>query len=376
MTSTATEKLRLIHSGSEYYNTLTGLINNCRESIHLLVYILDEDETGRKVTQSLMEAARRGTQVNILVDAFGSNRLTSEFIKRFENEGIRFRKFSPYLTGDFYSIGRRMHIKLAVIDGNKALLGGINISNDYNDIITTAWLDYAVLVHDTTICTELGKFCTDLFEKKLTSRLMDNYKLSNENFDIIINDLFLKRQSIYDSFHTLIKNSREEIIIMVSYFLPGHKFLKLLAQAAERGVSVHLINSVEWDIPFMKRAILHLYPWLHKHNIKLYEWKPSVLHAKVMLVDRKICTLGSFNLNSLSRYNSLEMNINIRDESFVRKLSDELQEIYHNDSKVVKINRINTNRISRFINWINYLLIRLVLKIMMLFMKESDEKAG
>ena len=156
---------------------------------------------------------------------------------------------------------------------------------------------------------------------------------------------------------------------MVSYFLPGHRFLTRLAEASKRGVTIDLINSARWDIPFMKGALQYLYPWFQRNNINLYEWKPSVLHAKVMIVDREICTIGSYNLNGLSRYNSIEMNINITEKRFVLKLYDEVERIKADSNKVQKIVAFEAGWIKNFINWLNYMLLRVALGMMLLLTK-------
>ncbi|NTV47152.1 MAG: hypothetical protein HGB11_11665 [Chlorobiales bacterium] len=103
---------------------------------------------------------------------------------------------------------------------------------------------------------------------------------------------------------------------MASYFLPGRNERKLLRNASRRGVDITIVLSAESDAPMFKRATNFLYRFILRNNIRLYEYLPSNLHAKVATVDGRWTTIGSYNLNHLSDYGSIEMNVNILDEKF------------------------------------------------------------
>src|SRR4029077_14448258 len=113
--------------------------------IQLQVYIYDNDETGKKITEALKTAAKRNVQVFLLVDGFASQHLSRGFIRELKDAGIHFRFFEPLFRSRHSYFGRRLHHKVVVVDNREAMVGGINISNHYNDMPGQAgWLDFAL----------------------------------------------------------------------------------------------------------------------------------------------------------------------------------------------------------------------------------------
>ena len=129
-----------VQSGNEYFDRLEELINSSIYEIHLQTYIFSADSTGNKIIEALIRASVRNVQVFIMVDAFGSQDLNSFTIMRMRNSGIHFKKFGEIFSKGRFHIGRRMHQKITVIDGHASIVGGINISDNYNSLPgKTAW---------------------------------------------------------------------------------------------------------------------------------------------------------------------------------------------------------------------------------------------
>lgn len=137
----------------------------------------------------------------------------------------------------------------------------------------------------------------------------------------------------------MIRTSKSDLFIMASYFLPGFRKRLLLKKAAERGVKISMILGGMSDIPFFKPARHYLYSVLCKHEITIYEWNKSVLHGKMAIADGHLTTIGSYNLNALSDYGSLELNVNVESNVFAKSSADFLQEII--TEGCVKINPSN-----------------------------------
>jgi cardiolipin synthase len=153
---------------------------------------------------------------------------------------------------------------------------------------------------------------------------------------------------------------------MASYFLPGRNERKLLKNASCRGVDITIVLSGESDTPIFKRATNFLYRFILGNNIKIYEYLPSNLHAKVATVDGRWSTIGSYNLNRLSDYGSIEMNVNIFDETFTGDFERQLVELIQKDCRQVTFdNYIHRQTwFSRAVDWCAYLLIRLMLRLL------------
>ena len=135
-------KVELIRGGKQYFDSLIEMICNAKVSVHFQTYIFQEDETGKMVADALKSTARRGVKVYLIVDGYASQSLNSDFIKELEETGINFKFFEPLFRSTRFYFGRRLHHKMIVTDDNVGLVGGINITNRYNDINGhKAWLD-------------------------------------------------------------------------------------------------------------------------------------------------------------------------------------------------------------------------------------------
>jgi cardiolipin synthase len=139
-----------------------------------------------------------------------------------------------------------------------------------------------------------------------------------------------------------------------------------MRNASARGVDITVVFSAESDAPIFKRATRFLYDFILRNNIRIYEYLPSNLHAKVATVDGKWSTVGSYNLNHLSDYGSIEINVGILDEGFTSKFELELTGIIQNDCREVTFDEFNRKRtwITRFAGWSSYQMIRLMMRIM------------
>lgn len=378
----AGNRIKLVHSGESYFDLLEKAINKANKIIHFHVYIFEEDATGKLIGEALKEAAKRGVSVYLLVDGFGSNSLSASFIEELRNCGINFRTFSPFFSANSYhlQIGRRIHHKVIVTDESTAIIGGINISDKYRGTEQEpAWLDFAVMVEG-TICKEISQLCNDIWNKKII-RHKRSFSDSTENSPfkektlvrISLNDWIRREISISKSLRNAIRGSKKSVIIVGSYFLPGRSYRRLLHKAAKRGVEIKLIMADISDVPFVKRASNYLYEWLLRNNIRIYEYKPSVLHGKVIIVDDEWCSVGSYNFNYLSEYASVELNLDILDEEFVKQFKTELNEIISKDcSKIVLEDYIKSRSfIGRVLDWSSYQIMRLVMRLFFLLTKKK-----
>src|SRR5450432_4380137 len=138
-------KIRLVHGGKPYFDQMLEMINQAQVIIQLQVYIYDQDETGRTVTEALVAAAKRNVQVYLMADGYASQKLPKSFLHEVGQAGIHFRFFEPLFRSRKSYFGRRMHHKVIVVDNRYAMVGGINISNHYNDRPgQPGWLDFAL----------------------------------------------------------------------------------------------------------------------------------------------------------------------------------------------------------------------------------------
>jgi cardiolipin synthase len=241
-----------------------------------------------------------------------------------------------------------------VADGKVALIGGINIANRYQGTsVERPWLDFAIEINS-PIAKDIQSHCKANYSKKknaLRKTISPIFDTEEKvTIQILQNDWLNRKSEISEAYIQAVSEAKEKVIIVGSYFLPGRKLTNALLEASKSKVKIQLILSGVSDLPMTRRASCYLYSKLLKHNIELYEWNQSVLHGKAMVVDGSWSTIGSFNLNNLSSYASIEMNVGIESPAFAALFEEELQQILLQCQKITPESFQTRNTISSKIN--------------------------
>ncbi|MFN0014309.1 MAG: phospholipase D-like domain-containing protein [Saprospiraceae bacterium] len=358
------DSITLVQSGDDFFGRLVHLLDSAQRSVHLQTYIFEDDSTGRLVADALKRAARRGVQVWVIADGFGSMSLPAAFVNDLQAEGVYFRFFRHIVSVFKWQGGRTLHQKVAVADGQHALVGGINIADKYRGSTETPpWLDFAVLIQG-AVCQDLHDLCSDIYRhqywKKRFRRIAKPVFLPDTSRDGLVrfrlNDWLRSKSEIFQSYTSGISNARESLTITASYLLPGRRVRKSLAAAARRGVVVRILLTGPSDVPMSRWAEQYLTYWMINKGIRIFNWEKSVLHGKTILVDGQWASVGSFNINPLSRYRSLELNVDIADPAFTKYFCNYLDDLLTNHcTEITKENLPEfANRWHRFKAWIAY----------------------
>lgn len=366
--------IELLQSGESFFSVHLQLIEQAKQYIHFQAYIIDEDSTGLVIFDALINAAKRGVRVYLLLDAFGTEYLSGALIKRIEDSGILFRFFSPVLITKGFHLSLRLHHKVLLVDGETAIIGGINYADRYRGTPQIkAWLDFALIIRGPE-CVHINNILRRLWNKTFISRkerageIVHTPRFYGDNImlRIIENNWYRNKIEILRSYRTAFKNARERMIIFASYFLPGRNERKLIRNASERGVKITIVLAGESDAPMFKRATNFLYGFILSNNIRIFEYLPSNLHAKVATADGEWCTIGSYNLNHISDYGAVELNADILDKPFVTHLEKILMGIIKKDCRQVTIEEYNRRRtwLSKLVDWFSYQMIRLFMRLM------------
>lgn len=334
---TSCNKVQFVRGGKDYFSLLTRLIDKALYSVHLQFYIFTDDETGKDVIESLKNAAARGVQVFLHLDGFASQHLHEKTIYDILYSGIKLKWFEPLFRSKHFYFGRRLHHKVVVVDGFHALVGGINVCDRYNDLPDEpAWLDMAAYVQGETAAL-LQKICMQMWgERKRLSSAEIKWQQAqseqihhNERVQVRIrrNDWVKRKKEVWNSYLAMFNHAEDHMTIMCSYFLPGRFFRKRLALAAKKGVAVRVILAGRSDISMAKHAERYLYDWLLRNNIEIYEYQDTVLHAKMASYDSVWTTIGSYNVNNISAYASLELNLDIKDHEAAHEAEQIMNDI-------------------------------------------------
>lgn len=336
----------VVKGGAPFFSLLKELIDKAEHTIHLQTYIFSNDTTGTGIAEALMAAAKRRVAVYLMADGYASRTLPKEFIKNMEDAGVHFRFFEPVFRSKHFYFGRRLHHKVVVFDNKYGLVSGSNIADRYNDLPgQPAWFDMALYVEGDA-AVELYDICLKIWEKDTTKRNILRKKLvelfnyiSKEDavgVRVLQNDWVRRKLEIYFGYHKLFKQSKKSITIVCSYFLPGLSLRARLSNAVKRGVDVKVVLANVSDVAFTKHAERYLYNWMFRNGIQVYEYLPTVLHAKVAVVDDELLSLGSYNINDLSAQASVELNLLVKDQELAKEVQKDIAEII--ETKSLRIN--------------------------------------
>ena len=335
----------LLENGEEFFPRVFAAIANASREVIVETFILFEDKVGLQLQEALVAAARRGAQVDITVDDWGSPEFSEHYLDALKAAGVRIHAFNPGPRpfGLRPHLLRRMHRKIAVIDRQVAFVGGINYSADHlADYGPEAKQDYAVEIHGPLVA-EIHRFCHQALaeglrhqrERRQWWRWRKHMRAAPEQLPpageaealFVVRDNRRHMDDIERHYRIAIRAAKKRIVIANAYFFPGYRFIKELKRAARRGVDVRLILQGQPDMAFVKTAAEMLYHHLLRAGVKIYEYCERPLHGKVAVMDDEWSTVGSSNLDPMSLVFNLEANVIIRDRAFNQTLSANLDRL-------------------------------------------------
>ncbi|MFN9475931.1 cardiolipin synthase ClsB [Acidovorax sp.] len=336
----------LLENGEDFFPRVFEAIGEARREVMLETFILFDDKIGQELHAVLLAAAKRGVQVHVLVDGFGSPDLSDRFVGELVEAGVHFRIFDPgrRLLGQRLNMLRRMHRKIVVVDGEHGFIGGINYSADHvADFGPEAKQDSAVEVRG-PIVAQMHQFTHEAVLSPAERRRSRAKNAPARGLPYAGTDhaIFVTRDNhdhtndIERHYRIALRSARKRVVIANAYFFPGYRFIREMRRAARRGVDVRLILQGQPDMPIVKTAAGLLYDHLLRAGVRIYEYCDRPLHGKVALVDDEWSTVGSSNLDPLSLSLNLEANVIIRDRAFNATLNERLAHLMEHSCKQVE----------------------------------------
>jgi cardiolipin synthase len=380
---TAQNKVKLIRGGSPYFELLLRMIHEAKESIHLQTYIYDDDETGQLIGEALKNAARRNVQVYLIADGYASRVMSQHFINDLRSEGVHVKLFEPLFRSKNFYFGRRLHHKMIVTDARYAMVGGINITNRYNDMPgKKGWLDFALYVEgeiSRELCVLCWKTWFGFHLNKITpceAKLIE-YNISPlETCQVRMRrqDWVRRKNQITRTYAEMFRNAKSHITILCSYFVPGRLILRLLSNASKRGVKIKVIAAGRSDVYIAKLAERWMYDWLLRNKIELYEYQQNILHGKIAVCDSEWMTVGSYNINNISAYASIELNLDVKKTAFVTDVEKMLEDIIANDCIQItkEKHQKGKNIFFQFSRWFSYQFIRVAFYLFTFYFRHKE----
>lgn len=346
--------ITLLQNGEAYFPALESAIRAAQQQVWIETYIFTRDPVGTAMRDALAEAAGRGVEVRILVDGFGSAALDAAWWQPVVDSGGAVRVYRPEfsLWLSLWNLRkhrlRRLHRKLAMIDGRFAFVSGINIQDDWDIPGQSApRFDFAVKVEGTLvlrIIAAMEKLWLRQNWRTAIARLnpandADSMRLpvhGDIQAMLLLRDNVRHRRDIERAYLYAIGHARKEIFIANAYFLPGLRFRRALSQAAKRGVRVTLLLQGMVEYRLQHAASRALYGAFLDAGVEIHEYRPSHLHAKVAVIDGHWATVGSSNIDPFSLLLANEANIVIEDAGFANQLRQRLAQAVQQDASRIE----------------------------------------
>jgi len=327
-------KVTLLADGPATYAAMFKAIQNAKEHINLESYIFEDDETGRKFSDLLLQKQAEGVQVNVIYDSLGSVHVADAFFQRLRDGGIQvvnFNPLNPLSSREEWGLTHRDHRKILIVDGKVAINGGINISEVYSRSPFTRkkkvkgqihWRDTDVQIEGPAVA-EFQKLFLDTWQKQKGPDLFgrNNYfpvlKEKGTALVRVVGSTPGETNRIpFVVYVTAITFAERSIHLTNSYFIPDEQIVKALTDAVGRGVDVKLILPGTTDSTLAFYAQRYHYSELLKSGVKIYEHKTALLHAKTAVIDEVWSTVGSTNLDYLSLLHNDEVNAVVLSREF------------------------------------------------------------
>ncbi len=348
--------------GDEYYESVIRDIHAAQSHINVESYIFDFDEIGHKIASALVAASRRGVRVRVMVDGIGSAYSISELRSYFEKDGVEFRVYHPIFGAGLIPIlknlNRRNHRKVWIFDGHIAYAGSYNITRFHSSYFSPTWRDSGIRV-----VGEQVQILSTAFEKvwlkdKVWKKIPFSIDFSGNSPLIRLNDGNIKRRFYYRELLFRIREAKKYIYFGNAYFAPHFRLVLELCNSARRGVEVHIVVPQKSDIFFMPWISSTYYLVLMRSGVKVYEYLPSVFHAKNYVIDDWM-TIGSSNLNYRSLFHDLEVDIRITHQENMDLFLEEIDRDVKNSELVTEnsfykiswVRRLLTQFLLLFKNW-------------------------
>ncbi len=315
----------LLKDGMQAFPSMLAAIASAEHTICFETYILRDDATGVKFAEALKERSRKGVEVNLIYDGWGSS-VSEQFLLELSISGIRTLNFQPVrffgrMGKVIARLKRRNHRKALVVDGKVGFAGGLNISDDYAAIEHGGhgWRDTHVRIEGPP-AADLERLFLQTWRRyrgaPLDEKRYVRAKTAQGNVRILGNAFRADRKDIRRAYVSAMGSAKKNIYLTHAYFMPPARILRALMRAARGNVRVAVILAASTDVHLVLWAARGLYKRLLRAGVEVYEWEGRILHAKTAVVDTRWATVGSANLDSLSLRQNLEVNAVFEDPTF------------------------------------------------------------
>lgn len=328
------DDVELLINGDAIFPAFLDTIRGAERTLCLTTYVYWRGDIARDVADALCERARAGVEVNVIVDAMGGVKMERDVVGRMAEAGVRLIRFRPPKPYAARRVTNRTHRKLLIADGRVGMTGGVGIAEEWTGDAEDPdhWRDTHVRVRGPVVRGLFGAFADNWLEATGEVLVGDGYLPELEQTDgggpmmVVRSSAGVGDTNVEALYYLAIAAARERLDLTAAYFVPRPAFTDALCEAAERGVRVRvLVPGPHIDKGPVRVAGRAAYDDLVACGVEIFEYAPTMLHAKSMVVDGAWSSVGSVNFDNRSFQLHDEATLCVLSEAFAGELTEQFE---------------------------------------------------
>ncbi len=323
----AQNNVEIFTNGAEFYPAMRDAIRHAEASVNLEAYIFQPGDAADMLADAMIDRARAGVEVRVVLDAIGSSRMRNTVARRLSDNGCRVAFYQPMTWYRLHRINNRTHRELLVVDGRLAFTGGAGVADWwYKPTRGPTWRDTMARIDGPIVAALQGTFAENWLEgcgEILTGpRHWPVLGPAGPADAILVKSSPSDRATVSRVvFQMLIEGAVTSIDISTPYFLPDRALRKALVRAAQRGVRVRVVvPGAVTDQRLVRLASRRMYHELLGGGVRMFEYRPAMTHVKALTVDGVWAIIGTTNIDNRSFEHNDEVNVAFRETSVTARL--------------------------------------------------------
>ncbi len=334
MSAYSGNQIEVLSEGRRTFDSIFKAIDSAEKFIHLQYYIIEKGELVDELYELLKKKINEGVEVRMIYDSFGSSQFRGKVIKRFKNIGVKAHSIMPLRFGNLlFTLNYRNHRKIVIVDGHTGFTGGVNFSDKYikNTDDLGIWNDFHLKIQGPVVNSLHRIFIKDyhfsgeenlLLQKKY---LPDIASHGDDIVQIVASGPDSQHPAVMQQYLAMIHSAEHSIYIENPYFIPGIAILEALKIAAMSGVNVSLLVPKKSDSILARLSMFSQFEQLLAVGVAIY-LRPNFSHAKVIVIDDHIASVGSGNFDYRSFEHNFEANALLYDQKLAKEIVTQFKE--------------------------------------------------
>ncbi|MFC9707031.1 cardiolipin synthase [Paenibacillus sp. NPDC056933] len=333
---TGCNKSKVLTNGEEAFAAMLKAMEQAEHHLHVEFYIFRDDVISTKFQEVMIRKAKEGVNVRFICDGLGSHKMSGSFIRKLQDAGVEFHYFLPPLIATIdRRVNYRNHRKIVVVDGKIGFVGGMNVGDDYLGQYPDVgfWRDTHVQIEGDAVYFLQNTFLNDwklasgeqITEPQLTALFPPHICSGKERIQVLASGPDQEWDAIQEMCFGAVSVASERIYITTPYFIPDPALYEAIKTAAVSGVDIKIIIPYQSDSRLVHLASLSYVEELLRAGVKFYQYRKGFVHAKVLIVDDLLATVGTANMDMRSFFCNFELTAVLFEASSMERLTEDFE---------------------------------------------------